>query len=131
MSFAQRFAPLLLVLAAAGLSGCAMTPFRVAGSEAAVEAAKADSAGMLPRLQPRALGVCYSRAFNEPAEVEAEAVYLCEGGRLVKQDEDFFWNGCSLTQPHRINYEIGRASCRERVCQYGVDLGGRRNIKKK
>src|SRR3546814_12360320 len=27
--------------------------------------------------------------------------------------------------------EIGRASCRERVCQYGVDLGGRRNIKKK
>src|SRR3546814_10776184 len=49
MSFAQLFAPLLLVLAAAGLSGCAMTPFRVAGSEAAVEAAKADSAGMLPR----------------------------------------------------------------------------------
>src|SRR3546814_13428955 len=26
---------------------------------------------------------------------------------------------------------IGRASCRERVCQYGVDLGGRRIIKKK
>src|SRR3546814_11187830 len=59
---------------------------------------------MLPRLRPRALVVFYSRAFNEPAEVEAEAVYLCEGGRLVKQDEDFFWNGCSLTQPHRINY---------------------------
>src|SRR3546814_15357050 len=28
-------------------------------------------------------------------------------------------------------HEIGRASCRERVCQYGVDLGGRRIIKKK
>src|SRR3546814_12553162 len=27
--------------------------------------------------------------------------------------------------------EIGRASCRERVCQYGVDLGSRRIIKKK
>src|SRR3546814_20215873 len=27
--------------------------------------------------------------------------------------------------------EIGRASCRERVCQLGVDLGGRRIIKKK
>src|SRR3546814_20211990 len=26
--------------------------------------------------------------------------------------------------------KIGRASCRERVCQYGVDIGGRRNIKK-
>src|SRR3546814_12034332 len=28
-------------------------------------------------------------------------------------------------------WEIGRASCRERVCQYGVDLGGRRIIKHK
>src|SRR3546814_20234884 len=27
--------------------------------------------------------------------------------------------------------EIGRASCRESVCQHGVDLGGRRLIKKK
>src|SRR3546814_7687081 len=27
--------------------------------------------------------------------------------------------------------KIGRASCRARVCQYGVDLGGRRSIKKK
>src|SRR3546814_17459251 len=104
MSFAQRFAPLLLVLAAAGLSGCALTPFRVAGSEAAVEAAKADSAGMLPRLQPRALGVCYSRAFNVPAEIDAEPVHLCAGGRLVKQDEAFFWHGCSLPPPPPINY---------------------------
>mgnify|MGYP006171038715 CR=1 FL=1 len=68
-------------------------------------AAKADSAGLLPRLQPRPLGICYSPTFNEPADVEAEAVYRCgEGGRLVRQDEDFFWNGCSLTQPHRVNY---------------------------
>src|SRR3546814_7137644 len=27
--------------------------------------------------------------------------------------------------------KIGRASCRERVCQYSVDLGGRRIINKK
>src|SRR3546814_13605147 len=27
--------------------------------------------------------------------------------------------------------EIGRASCRDRVCQYGVALGGRRCVKKK
>src|SRR3546814_11253546 len=27
--------------------------------------------------------------------------------------------------------EIGRESCRERVCQYGVDLGGRGNFKTK
>src|SRR3546814_13925274 len=30
-----------------------------------------------------------------------------------------------------VPLEIGRASCRERVCQYRVDLGGRRIIKKK
>src|SRR3546814_21186785 len=30
-----------------------------------------------------------------------------------------------------IGTEIGRASCRERVCQYGVALGGRRIIKTK
>src|SRR3546814_14825510 len=33
--------------------------------------------------------------------------------------------------PHCNAYQIGRASCRERGCQYGVDLGGRRIIKKK
>src|SRR3546814_2850043 len=38
--------------------------------------------------------------------------------------------------PHHLRHatalaQIGRASCRERVCQYGVDLGGRRTIKKK
>lgn len=104
MSFAQRFATLLAACAAAALAGCSMAPFEVEGSDAAIAAAKAEAGDLLPRLQPRAIGVCYSPAFNEPAEVEAEAVYLCEGGRLVKQDEDFFWNGCSLTQPHRTNY---------------------------
>src|SRR3546814_19444809 len=29
------------------------------------------------------------------------------------------------------HHQIGRASCRERVCQFSVDLGGRRKIKKK
>jgi hypothetical protein len=105
MSFAQRCAPLLLACAAAGLAGCSMAPFQVAGSEAAAAAAKAEAGDLLPRLQPRAIGICYSPSFNELADVEAEAVYRCgEGGRLVRQDEDFFWNGCSLTQPHRVNY---------------------------
>jgi hypothetical protein len=91
------FAPLLL-------TGCAMAPFYVQGSDAAQEAAKAEGSDMLPRLKPRAIGICYSPAFNEPAEVEAEAIYLCDGGRVVQKDEDVFWNGCSLSQPHRINY---------------------------
>lgn len=105
MSFARRLAPVLAIGVAAGVAGCSMAPFQVTGSDAAVAAAQADQAGLLPRLQPRAIGICYSPTFNEPAEVEAEAVYRCgEGGRLVRQDEDFFWNGCSLTQPHRVNY---------------------------
>jgi hypothetical protein len=104
MSFSSRFGLVLALCSAAALAGCSMAPFRVEGSEEAAEAAEAQGRDLLPRLQPRAIGVCYSPAFNELAEVEAEAVYLCEGGRLEKLDEDFFWNGCSLTQPHRINY---------------------------
>lgn len=99
-----RASLLLACLAAAVLSGCSFAPFEVRGSDAAVATAQAQAGDLLPRLQPRAIGVCYGPAFNEPAEVEAEAVYLCEGGRLERLDEDFFWNGCSLTQPHRINY---------------------------
>src|SRR3546814_16329005 len=37
----------------------------------------------------------------------------------------------AIVRKTREGREIGRASCRERVCQYGVDLGGRRIIKKK
>lgn len=97
---------LILALGAAGaLSACSMAPFEVEGSDAALSAAKAQAGDKLPRLQPHAYGVCYSSAFNDPEDVEAEAVYLCEGGRLERVgEEDFFWNGCSLTQPHRISY---------------------------
>lgn len=105
MALASARALLLFAcLVGAGLAGCSFAPFEVEGSEHAVETARAQAGGLLPRLQPRAIGVCYSPAFNEPAEVEAEAVYRCEGGRLEKLDEDFFWNGCSLSQPHRVNY---------------------------
>jgi len=86
------------------LAGCSFAPYRVDGSDAAADAAKAQGAELLPRLRPRALGICYSPAFNDLAEVEAEAVYRCDGGRLEKLDEDFFWNGCSLSQPNRVNY---------------------------
>ncbi len=104
MSFAPRIGLVLSLCTAALLAGCSFAPYDVEGSAAAEEAATAESANLLPRLQPYALGICYSPAFNEPAEVEAEAVYQCDGGRLEKKDEDFFWNGCSLSQPNRINY---------------------------
>ncbi|WP_340118464.1 hypothetical protein [Pelagibius sp. 7325] len=86
------------------LGGCSFAPYRVVGSDAAADAAAAQGADLLPRLRPLALGICYSPAFNDLAEVEAEAVYRCDGGRLEKIDEDVFWNGCSMSQPNRINY---------------------------
>jgi hypothetical protein len=104
MSSASRAGLLVAVLWLAALTGCAMAPFEVKSSEAAVDAAAAVSKDEIPRLRPRAVSVCYGATFNELAEVEDEAIYLCDGGRLEKLDEDTFWNGCSLTQPHRIKY---------------------------
>src|SRR3546814_16053977 len=41
-------------------------------------------------------------------------------------------SSCARTRSARpISVQIGRASCRERVCSVRVDLGGRRIIKKK
>ena len=66
--------------------------------------AKAEAGNLLPRLKPYAFGLCYSPMFNEDPQIEEEAAYECDGGRLVRKDEDFFWNGCSLSQPHRVNF---------------------------
>jgi len=104
MSSASRAGLLVVVLSLAVLTGCAMAPFKVDSSEDAVRAAEAVSKDEIPRLRPRAVSVCYGSAFNEAAQIEDEATYLCDGGRLEKLDEDFFWNGCSLSQPHRVNY---------------------------
>lgn len=104
MPFRRPLGLFVLICAPLFLAGCSMTPFPVDGSEAAQEAARAEGTDKIPRLRPRAIGICYSPAFNEPAEVEAEAIYRCDGGRVVQKDEDTFWNGCSLSQPHRINY---------------------------
>src|SRR3546814_12033552 len=78
-------------------------------------------------------------------------ITLFKGVRIVPQG--FEWTverfgrydrtlmpGLGLTVPwveavgrklNMMEQEIGRASCRERVCQVRVDLGGRRIIKKK
>ncbi len=104
MVFSARPAAPLLILMVAVLAGCSTTPFRVEGSAAAVAAASTQGQDVLPRLKPYALGICYSSAGNDLSEVEAEALYLCDGGVIEKIDEDAFWNGCSLTQPERISY---------------------------
>ncbi len=104
MSFGPRVGLTLLLFSVVALAGCSTAPFGVEASDAAVAVADEQGADMLPRLRPTTFAVCYSSAVNEPAEIEAEAVYLCDGGRLEKIDEDTFWNGCSLTQPERISY---------------------------
>src|SRR3546814_18087004 len=77
------------------------------------------------------------------ADVVAAALYLCsaygayfsgstmtiDGGENLRHS----LGGPPFSAPRTrmLNRQIGRASCRERVCQYGVDLGGRRILKKK
>lgn len=117
MSFASRTGLMVLALSAAVLVGCSMSPFKVDSPDTAVEAAAAVAKDEIPRLRPRAVSVCYSDTFNDPADVEDEASYLCEGGRLERLDENTFWNGCSLSQPHRVNYICYPADNAKRVTE--------------
>ena len=96
--------PLAAIVLVIALAGCSSAPFRVDGSDAAQKAAKAQAGDLLPRLQPYAFGLCYNATLDENPGLEEEAAYQCDGGRLERQDEDFFWNGCSLTKPHRVSY---------------------------
>src|SRR3546814_14854046 len=68
-------------------------------------------------------GMPGKRAFNSSASF-AEDVTTASKARRASS----FASG---NEKSRTSAQIGRASCRERVCQYGVDLGGRRIIKKK
>src|SRR3546814_19568896 len=54
-----------------------------------------------------------------------ETVVAIDPPRLLAMTWDGGKNGVARFE------QIGRASCRERECKYGVDLGGRRIIKKK
>lgn len=96
--------PLAAFVLLAVLAGCSTAPFSVVGSDEAVAEARAEGADMLPRLKPFAFGMCHSPILNEEPEIEEEAAYECDGGRLVRKGEDFFWNQCSLSQPHRVNF---------------------------
>ena len=64
----------------------------------------------LPALDPPLSGrahrifLCYGSVVNEEEEVLARAEDLCSGGRLVLEEQDTFWNGCSVLQPVRVTY---------------------------
>src|SRR3546814_11825889 len=58
-----------------------------------------------------------------------ERAWVCEGEKVLVHGGT---SGLGTTAIGLCKlFEIGRASCRERVCKYGVALGGRRIIKKK
>src|SRR3546814_11900307 len=64
----------------------------------------------------------YARLHNPTVARTEQAVATLEGTEACVA----FGSGMAA-----LTAEIGRASCRERVCQLRVDLGGRRIIKKK
>src|SRR3546814_17843701 len=71
-------------------------------------------------------GLAHAHGFQQHF-VEAEIVHGVQHfGQVVGQAV-----GSTARAERADIQEIGRASCRERVCQYGVDLGGGRIIKKK
>ncbi len=96
--------PLAGVFLLLGLSACSTAPFPVKGSDDAAVEAEEQKANLLPRLQPYAFGLCYNPAFDDEQQIAEEAAYECDGGRLERKDEDFFWNGCSISQPHRVSF---------------------------
>ena len=104
MTFAALLRPLAGIALMVALAGCSTAPFKVEGSDEATVGASVQAVNVLPRLRPYAFGLCYSPMFNEDPEIYEEAAYECDGGSLVRMDEDFFWNGCSLRQPHRQNF---------------------------
>ena len=55
--------------------------------------------------RPIALAICYNNAVDEPAEVIAAAAERCPNeGQLTRVDGDWFWNGCSMSQPSRATF---------------------------
>ncbi len=59
-----------------------------------------------PPLSDRAhrISLCYGTSVNSEADILAWAEEICGGGRLVLEDQNAFWNGCSVLQPTRVTY---------------------------
>jgi hypothetical protein len=59
-----------------------------------------------PPLSDRAhrVSLCYGTSVNSEADILAWAEEICGGGRLVLEDQNAFWNGCSMLQPTRVTY---------------------------
>ncbi len=92
------------ILAAA----CASEPYQVSPLAVTLPelgdgaVASAPSGPDVQSSEPRAIAVCYNSAFSEPAEVMERAQQICPGkGKIIRVEQDVFWNNCSLSKPAR------------------------------
>src|SRR3546814_12164929 len=72
---------------------------------------------------------CLSSALSEPGGAGLGTLGMTPATAESLAREAGFTRFRRLDIDHPV--KLGRASCRERVCPYGVDLGGRRIVKKK
>lgn len=90
------------------LAGCSSEPYQI---ETAITPPWSKGAHKaLPLLDPplsaraHRIALCYGTHVNKEQEVLDRAEDFCEGGRLLLEDQDVFWNGCSILQPVRVTY---------------------------
>ena len=98
-----------LILAVGGLlAACSSAPYQIeAETDPPWELLDAPVALNLdPPLSERAyrINLCYGNSVNDEAEILALAEEICDGGRLVLEDQNDVWNGCSVLQPTRVTY---------------------------
>ncbi len=105
----RRVLSLLLAgLLAPALAACSGEPYPIETSVNPPWSPGAHQA--LPQVDPplsaraHRIAVCYGTHVNKEDEVLARAEDFCEGGRLLLEDQDVFWNGCSILQPVRATY---------------------------
>jgi hypothetical protein len=99
-------------LAAGGLAvlllGCSTEPYQIETTTNPPWKilSEEDLPALDPPLSHRAhrIALCYGTSVNSEADILAWAEEICGGGRLVLEDQNAFWNGCSVLQPTRVTY---------------------------
>ncbi len=99
-------------LAAGGLAvlllGCSTEPYQIETTTNPPWKilSEEDLPALDPPLSDRAhrIALCYGTSVNSEADILAWAEEICGGGRLVLEDQNAFWNGCSVLQPTRVTY---------------------------
>ncbi len=90
------------------LAGCSTEPYRIeTTTNPPWEIMSEQQLPVLdPPLSDRAhrIFLCYGTSVNSEADILAWAEEICGGGRLVLEDQNAFWNGCSVLQPTRVTY---------------------------